>query len=316
MPVLSALLTGLEGTLCCTQIVVTEALVSGMGVRGRRRLWLRSVLDCITGWVFKTPSAVGQLSKLSPVCLLFLHVQEHEQAVIEQHIKREAELAAAEQEKRARTAAAAWRRLLNRMWTKIELQHKYGTTGATDAAAAGGGVAAAGAAAALGPSGDGRHLKEVIGSLNAAAGGSSFLQQQDSAVPTAAAVATAAAAGAGDRQPGSSAAAADGTVPVTVDAAEASGSGVAGQLSAAAAGQQAARAGGGTAGVRRSNRPLPPGVAPTGQPLLADAAWQAAAAAGESAAAGQSVDGGQEQEQGAAQQLGLYALDGVEVEEF
>jgi hypothetical protein len=167
------------------------------------------------------------------VCLLLFCcvLQEHEQSVIELHIKREADRAAAEQERRNREAAAAWRRLLNHMWTKLELQRKYasntdaGTAGVANVAGAGAtAVAAAAAAAGVG---DKDRVKDVLTGINAAAGGDTILQQP--------------------------AAAAGGSVEAVGD--PGAGSGATGR------GQQAARSGGGRVAAGRFRRELPPGVA-------------------------------------------------------
>lgn len=61
-------------------------------------------------------------------------VKEHEQAVIELHIQREAQRAAAEKDKQQREAMEGWRRLLQHMWTQLELTRKYSTAAAGTAA--------------------------------------------------------------------------------------------------------------------------------------------------------------------------------------
>lgn len=205
--------------------------------------------------------------------------QEHEQAVIELHIKREAERAAAEQQKQRREAVAAWNRLLQYMWTRLELQRKYGPGAAASTAA---GTAAdvlpgapGAAAAAIGGG-----LKDIISGLNATAGGT-MIQQRSGP--------HAAAAG-GER--GAALAAVPG-------AAEDVGAGV---------GQQAARAGGGKAAAGRHSKELPPGVAAP----LQEPADQAGTAAGSLATAGgvATVTAAAEPQQ----QPG--SMEGVVVEEF
>jgi hypothetical protein len=220
--------------------------------------------------------------------------------VIELHIKREADRAAAEQEKRNREAAAAWRRLLNHMWTKLELQRKYASNTDTGTAVAaneaGVGRTAVTTAAAGGGGGDKGKLKDVLSEMNAAAGGDTILQQQ-----------TAAAAGSSVQAAGDPGA----------------GSGAAGP------GQQAARSGGGRVAAGRFRRELPPGVA-VKLPPQDGSRSDGKTATGEVDGQGQQrVEEGREsgQERVAGEQTGPavgqqgladkhHDLEGLEVEEF
>jgi len=208
-------------------------------------------------------------------------MQEFEQAVIELHITREAERAAAEQQKQRREAVAAWKRLLQYMWTRLELQRKYGPGAAASTAAgtaAAANVLTGAPAAAAAATGGG--LKDIISGLNATAGGT--IIQQRSGPHTAAA--------GGDH--GATLAAVQGT----------------GEDVGAGAGQQAARPGGGKAAAGRHSRDLPPGVAAP----LQEPADQAGTAAGSMAAAGGAATLTAATEP--QQQPG--GLEGVVVEEF
>lgn len=229
--------------------------------------------------------------------------QEHEQSVIELHIKREAEREAAALEKERREAAAAWRRLLNHMWTQMELQRKYGNNQDDTAGVAAAGVggeeigAEGGALGGLGPgSKDASKLKDVLSEMNAAAGGINILQQ---------------AAGA--------AAACGGGGSVGSGAGDDSAEGEAGT------GKRAARSGGGKVTAGRYSRELPPGVAPKrGQQSVqagSSAGTPAAAAAGGSAQQALGDRGPESEQPGLAEgQAGAadehYNLEGLEVEEF
>ncbi|WIA31781.1 hypothetical protein OEZ86_002653 [Tetradesmus obliquus] len=61
--------------------------------------------------------------------------EEFEEAVVQLHLQRQADKAAAEQQRQRREVEAAWRRLLGNMWTRLQLQRN---AAAADAAAADG----------------------------------------------------------------------------------------------------------------------------------------------------------------------------------
>lgn len=58
-------------------------------------------------------------------------LQEFEQDVVQLHLQREHDKAAAEQQRLQQEAAKAWRQLLHSMWTRLQLQRKYGAAAAS-----------------------------------------------------------------------------------------------------------------------------------------------------------------------------------------
>lgn len=64
------------------------------------------------------------------LCCIWHDLQEFEQDVVQLYLQREQDKAAAEEQRLQQEAAKAWRTLLNSMWTRLQLQRRYGTAAA------------------------------------------------------------------------------------------------------------------------------------------------------------------------------------------